>query len=150
MKLQRGFTLIEVMIVVVILGILASVALPAYNDYVIRGRIPEATSALSTTRVRLEQYFQDNRSYAGFNCTVPGLKYFAISCVEGGASVTTTTASSTYTLQADGIAGQPMDGFTYSITETNAQTSLIVAPAPSEWRTGATLSCWAKNKGGAC
>ena len=57
-----GFTLIELMITVAIIGILAAVAYPGYQDYVIRGKIPEATNTLSSTRVRLEQYYKDNRS----------------------------------------------------------------------------------------
>lgn len=59
----RGFTLIEVMIVVAIVGILASVALPAYSDYVRRGQLPEAFSALADYRAKMEQYYQDNKNY---------------------------------------------------------------------------------------
>ena len=65
MNKQSGFTLIELMIVVAIVGILATIAYPSYSDYVIRGRIPEATSALAAKRVQLEQFFQDNRTYVG-------------------------------------------------------------------------------------
>jgi prepilin-type N-terminal cleavage/methylation domain-containing protein len=59
----RGFTLLEVMIVVVIVAILAAIALPNYSDYIKRGKIIEATTGLSDMRTRLEQYFLDNRKY---------------------------------------------------------------------------------------
>ncbi len=53
MRKVAGFTLIELMITVAIIGILAAVGLPAYNDYIIRGRVPEATSNLSAKRVKM-------------------------------------------------------------------------------------------------
>src|SRR6266581_1407504 len=65
----KGFTLIEVMIVVAIVAVLAAIALPNYADYIKRGKIIEATSALSDLRTRYEQYFLDNRTYAG-GCAV--------------------------------------------------------------------------------
>jgi len=64
MKLQRGFTLIELMIVVAIIAILSTIAYPAYTDYITRGKITEATSALASKRILMEQFFQDNRTYA--------------------------------------------------------------------------------------
>ena len=64
MKRSRGFTLIELMIVIGIVAILAAIAIPSYTDYVRRGRITEAISTLAGMRVKMEQFFQDNRSYA--------------------------------------------------------------------------------------
>ncbi len=138
MKLQKGFSLIELMTVVAIIGILASVALPAYQNYVIRGRIPEATSTLATTRVQLEQYFQDNRSYAGFNCNSVG-QSFSFSCP--------VQTEITYTLQATGTG--PMAGFTYTITEANVRASSIVAPASDSWISN-NAGCWITKTEGEC
>jgi type IV pilus assembly protein PilE len=147
---QRGFTLIELMVAVVIVAILAGIAVPAYTDYVIRGKIQEATTALLTMRTKMEQYFQDNRTYVG--ACVAGtiaapptdLKYFTISC-----PVANLTAN-TYVVQAQGgILGndQSMVGFTYTIDQSNTRTTTAVPNA--SWGT-APITCWVSRKGGEC
>ena len=60
---QTGFTLIELMIAVVVIGILAMVAIPAYNDSVTKGRRSDAKSTLTTIAARQEQFFMDNKRY---------------------------------------------------------------------------------------
>jgi len=143
MKKQTGFTLVELMIVVGIVGILSAIAVPSYVDYLKRGKIAEATSQLSTMAVRLEQYFQDNRTYVGACAagTVAALpsntQYFTYSC-----PVLTAT---TFTVQADGIAAQNMGGFTYTIAPNNAKATTAV---PAGWTTNAT--CWVTRTGGTC
>ena len=58
-----GFTLLEVLITVVIVGILAAIALPSYEYFVTRSRIIEATTALGDMRSQMEKFFMDNRTY---------------------------------------------------------------------------------------
>lgn len=133
-----GFTLVEVMIVVAIVGILAAIAIPNYSEYVIRSQIPDATSGLATKRVRMEQFFQDYRTYvAAPDCTADqtASKYFNFSC-DGDPTATQ------YKLQAVGKGS--MAGFTYTVNQDNAKTTT----APSGW-TGSN-SCWVTKKSGEC
>ncbi len=139
MKAPRGFTLIEVMITMVILGILAAIAIPNYSDYVTRGRIPEATNALSDMRIKMEQFFQDNRTYvAAGACGAPiptGLSKFTVTCA---ATATTYTATATGT-------GAMVD-FVYSIDQAGTRATVKL---PIKW--GAPpATCWTTRKGGAC
>ena len=139
----RGFTLIELMIVVVVVAILAAVAVPAYTEYIQRGKLGEATSSLSEMRVRMEQYFQDNRTYvgacvAGTAAPLPAGRYFTYAC-----SNLSTTG---FTVTATGIAAQGTSGFTYSVDQTNVRTTVAL---PTGW-TGAGSTCWVLKKDGSC
>ena len=141
---EPGFTLIEVMITVAIVAILAAIALPVYTDYIRRGRIPEATSNLSSQRVKMEQWFQDNQTYyktatnTACGVDVPtATTYFSFSCVASSATK--------YVLTATGTGG--MAGFVYTIDESGSRTSTITGT--SGW-TATSSTCWITNKGGVC
>ena len=141
MKKFDGFTLIELMIVVAVVAILASVALPAYSDYITRGKIPEATSALAAKRVQMEQWFQDERTYVGAPvCAAADTttsKYFKFSCNPA-------PTASTFVLEA--VGQDSMSGFTYTVNQSDVKTSTITA---SGW-TGSSASCWITKKDGSC
>ncbi len=135
--------MIELIIVVAIIGILASVALPAYVEYVMRGNIPEATAGLASKRVQLEQFYQDNRTYVGATACEPDTstsKNFDFTC--------TVQTAAAYTLIAAGKISNSMAGFTYTIDQSNNKTT---AAAPTEWQAEVMpVSCWITRKAGAC
>jgi len=147
MRRFAGFTLIEVMVVVAIVGILATVGYPAYTDYVRRGKIAEAVSTLAEARAKLEQYFLDNRTYVGAdaanmpcNATVlnAGKKSFTYTCTNLGVG--------SYDLNATGQSNDGMSAFTYTINQANVRTSTVTGL--SGWTGNAT--CWVTKKGGIC
>lgn len=135
---RRGFTLIEMMIVVAIGAIIAAVALPAYSDHVMRGKIAEATSNLADLRTKTEQFFQDNRTYASYTLpAVAGARYFTYSL---------SSTATTYTITASGVSTQGMGGFAYTINQANAR---VTTGLPSGW-TGVSSTCWVIRRGGTC
>jgi len=147
MRKAAGFTLIEVMVTVAIIAILAAVALPAYRDYVIRGKIAEATSDLSDLRLRAEKWFSDNRSYqtvpasgtaAGFDTSMTGAKYFSYAC--------TAPTSTTFTCTATGAASEGMTGFVYTINESNVRATTITGV--TGWNS--CTNRWINKKGETC
>lgn len=131
----RGFSLIELMIAVAIVAILAAVALPNYNDYLIRGRLPEAQSSIATGRILAEQFFQDNRTYVGMPCPPP-VGNWTFDC--SGAAATG------FTILATG--GGSVNGFVFSIDQNNTRRTIGL---PAAWGT-APVECWVIRRGGGC
>lgn len=131
MQKETGFTLIELMIVVVVIGLLAAFGYPAYTDYVTRGKLVQATAGLSDGRIKLEQFFQDNRTYAGGPCPAAS-EYFTFACDPLDAA--------TYTITATGQTN--LSTFSYTIDQNNTKTST------TPWGNGAT--CWIMKEGQAC
>ncbi|MGS5087411.1 type IV pilin protein [Hydrogenophaga sp. A37] len=142
---HQGFTLIELMITVAVIAILTALALPSYQDYVLRGRLVDATTALSSLRARMEQYYQDNRTYQSVgtfvspcaNSSTAGT--FTVSCP--------TLGNASYVLQATGAGTTAGFVFTMNNNGTQATTGL-----PAAWGTvpEGGYACWIGKKGGTC
>ena len=150
---SAGFTLLEVLITVAIVGILAAIALPSYSEYITRSKIIEATSKLGDLRTDMERFFMDNRTYAaGGNCGIdngantriplynsdPG-RSFTLSCA-------VVVAPPSYTITATGIAAKGMSGFVYTINQLNQKATTGVATGWS----GAGTNCFVVRKDGSC
>jgi type IV pilus assembly protein PilA len=132
-RLQQGFTLIELMIVVAIIGILAAVALPAYQDYTIRAKMSEVILALSACRTSITEVYQSGGSQPSANswgCEAAGQasKYVAGVSSDSNGQVTA---------KITGIA-QAVDSFSVSLAP------LSTASAPATWaqNSGSGLFGW--------
>jgi len=132
---ERGFTLIELMIVVVIAGILGAVAIPAYTNYVLRARLADAYSGLGTVQTAAEEYWSNNRTYVGFNRLPATSANFSYSL--------TSATPSAYVVTAAGRG--PAQGFSFTIDQNGTRTT---PAAPTGWAT--SPSCWIDRKDGRC
>lgn len=101
-NMQKGFTLIELMIVVAIIGILAAVALPAYQDYTVRAKVSEAILAASTCRTSITETVQSATGASlpsannwGCESASQSTKYVASVVTDDAGVITVTTATAT-------------------------------------------------------
>lgn len=137
---QSGFTLVELMIVVAIIGILSAIAVPSYTSYVMRARLVEAHGVLASTQNKLEQYWTNHRKYEGFDAQDASLM------PESGQnfdySLDDPTVS-TYTLIATGKNAAA--GFVYTIDQAGIRAT---TGAPEGW--GTSDECWVDRKDGTC
>ncbi|QTH72472.1 pilin [Pseudoalteromonas xiamenensis] len=109
---QQGFTLIELMIVVAIVGILAAVALPAYQNYTVKARFTEVITAAESVKFTMAECMQSNNNVIASCDTFEELNIAAPAGTTNLASVAITETTGIITATANANAG----GFTYTLT----------------------------------
>ena len=146
MKRQdSGFSLIEILVVVAIIGILTSIAVPAYGGYVTRSRLVEAFSGLSSAQTSAEEYWSNNHTYVGFDTVdashprrlPPDSSNFTFTVDDA------TVSDSAITIKATGH--NTVNGFVFSIDQGGTRATLSAASGY-----GTSPSCWIDRKGGQC
>jgi type IV pilus assembly protein PilE len=144
LKLYKGFTLIELMIAVAIVGILAAIAIPAYGNYILKARLTDAFMKLSSLQVSMQNFYQDNRNYGtsgecALNVAKSNSADFTYTCA-------TSNSDQNYTITATGAGTSRTYGFVFTITDAGLKKTTATG---SGWA-GAGNDCWVTNSEGRC
>lgn len=130
-----GFTLVELMMVVALMGILALIAYPSYIRFILKSQRSDARAALVQVQITLEHCYAENRSY---NQACTSLANFPKTSAQGYYQISLTQlAASAYTLTATAVGGQMQDTACarFSVDQANVQTAVDASGA-------AQSRCW--------
>jgi len=131
-RLQQGFTLIELMIVVAIVGILAAIALPAYQDYVVRSKMSELEAAMAACKTSVAEYTSSHAGYPADNTAA-------------GCSTTTTQ----YTVAGASWNGSVISG-TSAHTGANPNECVLTLTPTTDATDTLSIATWVGSNDGSC
>jgi len=139
-QMQKGFTLIELMIVVAIIGILAAIALPAYQDYTVRAKVSEVLLSMSQCRTSVTEVFQSGmalpeKDHAAWGCTTgtnAATQYVGSLSVDATGIITATTAAATTKALPSEASGKTVSMTPYSTTD--ATTVAVAGDNIAHWK----------------
>ncbi len=145
-KIQQGFTLIELMIVVAIIGILAAIAIPAYQDYTIRAQVSEGLNLAGSAKIAVTEHFQDRGTLPSTNA-MAGLA--DAGDIEGNYVSSVTVAANgvitvAYSNVAPQAANQAINGLNLVLTPNTAN------PGSITWDCATGGTVLAKHRPAAC
>lgn len=142
-RIQSGYSLIELLIVVAIVGILTAIAIPNYSTYITRARVSDATGMLASYRLGLEQYYQDNRNYGQASCGIAPpatTQFFDYECKLD-------EDRQGYLITASGKAGTGTREFVYKLDHNGSRST---SSMPASWAAVDAADCWILSPGATC